>query len=235
MTDAKLIEKDTWQIEDGFVRFFLLAGNKKALLIDSGVSHPDTHLIAANLTGVPINLLNTHGDGDHISDNKSYPVFYMHYKDYVNCEIASKVSNSRLIPICDGDTIDLGDRVVDILEIPGHTEGSIAVYDRMTKILFSGDSVQNGNIYMFGQHRNPNAFRASLEKLAGLQDIITMICPSHGDSPLSPDYTEHIIEAVDMVNRGEVQPETANVNGKEVKWYKTKWCGFYTAPSFERF
>ena len=41
-TNIKLIAENTWQIEDDFVRFFLLAGKERSLLIDTGVSGMDT-------------------------------------------------------------------------------------------------------------------------------------------------------------------------------------------------
>ena len=60
------INKDTWRIEDTGVRFFLLAGEKKALLIDSGMQISNAKEIAQGLTALPIELLNTHGDRDHV-------------------------------------------------------------------------------------------------------------------------------------------------------------------------
>ena len=75
--NVKLIAENTWQIEDDFVRFFLLAGKERSLLIDTGVSGMNTRGIASSLTELPVSLINTHGDGDHIADNASFKEFYM--------------------------------------------------------------------------------------------------------------------------------------------------------------
>ena len=50
MTEIIQIDSNTWSIEDGFVRFFLLVGEDKALMIDSGVNSPDAaiHLVFLN-------------------------------------------------------------------------------------------------------------------------------------------------------------------------------------------
>jgi glyoxylase-like metal-dependent hydrolase (beta-lactamase superfamily II) len=40
----------------------------------------------------------------------------------------------------DGDVIDLGDRRVEVLHVPGHTPGSIALWEASTGLLFSGDT-----------------------------------------------------------------------------------------------
>ena len=52
----------TWRIEDGLVRFFVLEGKDKALMIDSGMNVPDAKEYAEGLTDKPISLLNTHAD-----------------------------------------------------------------------------------------------------------------------------------------------------------------------------
>ena len=44
----------------------------------------------------------------------------------------------------EGDAIDLGDRVFTILHLPGHTPGSIGLWERRTGMLFSGDAVYDG-------------------------------------------------------------------------------------------
>ena len=41
----------------------------------------------------------------------------------------------------EGDTIDLGDRVFAVLHLPGHSPGSIGLWEEKTGILFSGDAV----------------------------------------------------------------------------------------------
>jgi glyoxylase-like metal-dependent hydrolase (beta-lactamase superfamily II) len=46
--------------------------------------------------------------------------------------------------LVDGDTIDLGDRVLTVLHLPGHSPGSIGLYDERGGVLFSGDVVCNG-------------------------------------------------------------------------------------------
>jgi glyoxylase-like metal-dependent hydrolase (beta-lactamase superfamily II) len=46
----------------------------------------------------------------------------------------------------DGDRIDLGDRVVEVVHLPGHTPGSAALFDRDTGTLFSGDVVYDDEL-----------------------------------------------------------------------------------------
>ena len=57
---------------------------------------------------------------------------------------------------------DLGGRVLDIIPIPGHDAASIAVYDRQTRLLLTGDTVYPGRLYI----QDWPAFKASIERLA---------------------------------------------------------------------
>ena len=72
------INEKTWRIEDDGVRLFLLAGTEKALLIDSGMNLNNAREIASGLTDLPLALLNTHADRDHIGSNEQFDAFFMH-------------------------------------------------------------------------------------------------------------------------------------------------------------
>ena len=44
----------------------------------------------------------------------------------------------------EGSIVDLGDRSFEVLHLPGHTPGSIGLYERATETLFSGDAIYDG-------------------------------------------------------------------------------------------
>lgn len=58
-------------------------------------------------------------------------------------------------------TYDLGGRVLNIIPIPGHEPSSIAVYDRSTKTLLTGDTLYPGRLYV----RDWPAYKASIARL----------------------------------------------------------------------
>ncbi len=45
--------------------------------------------------------------------------------------------------------VDLGGRVLDCLATPGHHEAAVTYYDRYTRILFTGDTIYPGRLYVF--------------------------------------------------------------------------------------
>jgi glyoxylase-like metal-dependent hydrolase (beta-lactamase superfamily II) len=46
--------------------------------------------------------------------------------------------------VTEGDRIDLGDRVFEVLHLPGHSPGSIGLWEAASGILFSGDAIYDG-------------------------------------------------------------------------------------------
>lgn len=233
-TEAYMVEiikmnENTWRLEDGFVRFFLLVGSEKAVMIDSGVDCPDAADIAKTLTDKPVILLNTHGDGDHTSGTGGFNEIHIHPLDYVNCRLHDKYPDTALAEVNDGDVIELGGRPLEIVHIPGHTKGSIAVLDVNDRTVYSGDSVQNGHIYMFGMHRDTDSFEGSLERLIEMKDKYDRICASHGECVLPCGYAEKIKAAWSEVHLGNAEYEAIDLHGNRVRSYTLETCGFYLA------
>ena len=221
------INNHTWRIEDEYaVRFFLLEGEKKALLIDSGMEIHNAKEIAQKLTTLPIELINTHTDVDHIGSPEEFETFYMHSSDAVSYYNMKGMTN-RYIPVEDGEIIDLGNRPLKILLIPGHTPGSIAILDMNSRVLYSGDSVQDGTIYMFGPMRNMFALINSLKKLQGFKSEFDTIYPCHGSFPVSADQIDAVLEGAHKVLGGECPYEEVELYGQTVRQYDAGTCGFY--------
>ena len=226
MADIIQIDSHTWRFEDDFVRFFLLEGTEKAALIDSGANSPNALTLAKTLTDKPIILLNTHGDGDHISGTGAFSEIYMHESDYGR-KVSSQFPDVVLIKVNDNDVIDLGDRPVTAIHIPGHTYGSLAFLDAKERVLYAGDSVQKGHIYMFGDHRDPKQFEASLNKLIEMTDRFDKIYASHDEFCIPSDYIKKVKDAWIQVQNGNVTYEIIDLYGNHIKSYTTDICGFY--------
>lgn len=212
------INEGTWRIEDEGVRFFLLAGEDKALLIDSGMTVHNAKEIAQELVDLPVELLNTHGDIDHVGSNDEFDSFYMNPAEAANYYNTQK-RTGMIDPVTDGDIIDLGDRELEIITIPGHTPGSIAVLDKRHRALISGDAIQDGNIFMFGIQREMHAYLLSLEKVMNYADLFDTIYPSHGSFPVGPELIVALYESAAHIMMGLAEGSEAEMHGVKVKQY----------------
>lgn len=82
--------------------------------------------------------------------------------------------------IDEGDIIDLGDRIFRVFHLPGHSPGSIALFEEATGTLFSGDVVYDGDLLDNLYHSVPEQLEASLMRLTELP--ISAVHGGHFDS-----------------------------------------------------
>lgn len=228
MAETIKINENTYRIEDGHVRFYLFIGGKKAALIDTGMNVPEARSIAEDLTDLPVILINTHADPDHIGGNAAFEDFYMSPKEEGNYR--EHGGEGKMIPVHEGEVIDLGDRPLRIIDIPGHTPGSIALIDEKNRILISGDSVQDGQIFMFGTKRDMDRYIESLKHLNEFRDMFDVIYPMHGSFPVECDLIDKLIEGAQLVKEGKAYGNCVNIFGNEVVLYKFPYGGFLCDP-----
>ena len=68
----------------------------------------------------------------------------------------------------DGDIVDLGDRSFEIMHLPGHSPGSIGLWEEKTGTLFSGDCVYDGPLLDGFEDSDIDAYCASMKRLRDL-------------------------------------------------------------------
>jgi len=87
----------------------------------------------------------------------------------------------ELFVLKDGDSIRVGDYLLECIETPGHTEGHLCLYERSKKIFISGDHVLNDitpNITLSSEGRNPlKEYLRSLDKVYDLD--VALVLPGH--------------------------------------------------------
>ena len=83
----------------------------------------------------------------------------------------------------DGDEIDLGDRQFKAIHLPGHSRGSIGLYDEKNGTFFSGDVIYRGPMLDILPFGNVAENRESIETIAALTDggRVKRVCPGHLD------------------------------------------------------
>lgn len=201
MTETTLFRENFFILDDGRVRQFLFVSKDQALLIDTGF--PDSHVLEAvrKITDAPVKVLLTHADWDHTGGLADFSDCYLHKADWHLVP-----DGIQLHPLKEGDTFSCGEYRLEALEIPGHTHGSVAFVDWDKKFLLPGDSVQkDGPIYLFGAHRDLQAYIESLEKLLKIRDRVEMILPCHHDCPIDNSFIEKNLQDAIALQKGELK------------------------------
>ena len=101
---------------------------------------------------IPLTVTHTHSHGDHIAgdadlqalNDPAIPITYIAPTCRGHQEALYGIANWPE----DIGRLDLGDRVLDLIPIPGHDTVSVALYDRQTAVLLTGDSVYPGRLYI---------------------------------------------------------------------------------------
>jgi glyoxylase-like metal-dependent hydrolase (beta-lactamase superfamily II) len=70
--------------------------------------------------------------------------------------------------LADGDLIDLGDRAFEVIHTPGHSPGGIALWDKTSGVLLSGDVIYDGPLITDTYHADLGDYDRSLGRLAAL-------------------------------------------------------------------
>src|SRR6185436_6841261 len=105
-------------------------------------------------------------------------------------------------------SIDLGDRVLDVIPIPGHQPASIALYDRRTGVLLTGDTFYPGRLYV----RDTAAFATSVARLAAFarSHPIRHILGTHIENSSTP-FVDYPVGTVDHPKEHGLDLTTANL------------------------
>ena len=222
------INRDSWRIEDNGVRFFLLTGTDRALLVDSGRNVTCARQIAEALTSLPLSLINTHADGDHVACNGQFEAFYMHPAEEPNYRRGTR--SGTILPVREGDYLDLGGRTLEIIHLPGHTPGSIALLDTENRVLISGDPIQDGRIFMFGRYRNLPLYISSLDHLQNWKGRFDEIWPSHASFPVYPDLIEKLRDGAQAILEGRIPGHPEEVYGNEIRSFNLGFATFLCEP-----
>jgi glyoxylase-like metal-dependent hydrolase (beta-lactamase superfamily II) len=223
------IDGGGWRIEDNGVRALLFEGTEKALLVDSGFGKSGSIREAAEaLTKKPVVLVNSHADGDHVGGNGDFDKALLHPAEFPYYR-ESCPNGAEACPLWEGEVIDLGGRKFEVVLIPGHTPGSIALLDRERRLLVAGDSISDGPIFMFGAVRSLRAFMFSMQKLKAMSGAFDTIFPAHGPCPLGCEIIDRLIKGADSVLRGEAEISDPSFD-IPAKVYKAGGAAFFYSP-----
>ena len=108
--------------------------------------------------------------------------------------MAASLAEVQFLPLQENDVLDLGGLSLEVIAIPGHSQGSVAFYESQRQWLFTGDTITAYNIWnhsAFPQHCSPlSVLMASYKKIAAMRDQIQEIYPAHGEKPLGTEIID---------------------------------------------
>ena len=215
-------------------RPYVLEGDEYALVIDpTYTSFPIREYVEKCVTDKPIKVACSHGHFDHTNDCGQFNDCEIYMSEYAWGEIQDrrkldaragrwqvydeKAEPHDLTPeqygtyvptlLKPGDTIDLGNRVIEVIPYEGcHSPGSLLYFDHKTGALFTGDEIECGQMLVMGRGKTKSCtelLRENLQNVVdGWGDKITMLCPPHNGAPIHPLMLKYLIENCDRIMNG---------------------------------
>ena len=174
-----------------------IRGRDRDLVIDAGMGLRPLKPEIAKLSGRPLTAIVSHTHFDHVGSTHEFETRLGHaceahileaptkentaIGNFVQAETFSAWPYEGFAPetyaitpapltghLDEGDVIDLGDRHFSVFHLPGHSPGSIALFESATGTLFSGDVVYNGALFDTVYHSDREAYAESLNRLKEL-------------------------------------------------------------------
>jgi len=214
---------------------YLIVGQKRAILFDTGMGIANIKAVVEELTKLPVMVLNSHTHNDHVGDN-------WRFDDVRGMNLAYTRKNARgskadaqqeIEPgaICgelpagfdaksyatkpwkirgsarDGSSYDLGERTIEVLSTPGHTPDSISLLDRANGLLFTGDMFYLGPIFLYVPETDWAAYKRSVQRWESLRPQLKLLLPQHNTPVASPDYIPKLLAVIDAIEKGTARPK----------------------------
>ena len=112
----------------------------------------------------------------------------------------------------DGEQLDLGGRVVEVLRTPGHTPDSLCLLERTGGLLFTGDTYYSGDIYLWAPETSVADYTASIDRLVGLGNDVKILLTAHGSPVAEPSRLVELQQALQAIKAGTASPEQTPEN-----------------------
>jgi glyoxylase-like metal-dependent hydrolase (beta-lactamase superfamily II) len=228
---------------------YLVEGERQALLIDTLSGIGDLRAYCEGLTRLPLSVANTHGHFDHIGGDFQFNEVNIHPADVGlllrNCDIStrfrfalSQVKSDRPLawsmedvippreiayrPLAEGDAIDLGGRVLEVLHSPGHTRGSVCFLDKENGVLFAGDTCNTNTLVHLEESTSIQEFLLTLRRLKDMEDYFDVFLICHETSPLDKSCLDDVIECCVSILDGTDDGEEAVSLGHICRYARTR-------------
>ncbi len=214
---------------------YLIVGTRRALLFDTGMGIASIRPVVKQLTTVPVTVLNSHSHYDHIGGNHEFSDILAFDSSFTRERAArgysAEVMKDEISPanLCgslpkgfranayrarpfrisgsvhDGSRIDLGERELEVVAVPGHTPDSIALLDRRHRLLFTGDTFYVGPIWLFEPETDLKQYASSTARLAALSGSLDLLLPGHNTPVAAPSYLPKLRDAARSILQGTAQ------------------------------
>ena len=226
---------------------YLVIGEEKAALVDTGNGIGDIHGLIEELTDLPIIVVNTHAHADHTGGNWAFDEVALYDHPWARNRLRGRTHEEmgnflgdgmvwKPLPngfnpatyhskpfkvthwLKEGDKIDLGGKELEIIHTPGHTPDSVSLLEKREHLLFTGDIFYQAPIYIYSLDSDINEFISSFRKMVKADYDWAM--PAHNEALVEKKVVESVLTAIESIKAGKAGTFKPGIaNGIKVRRY----------------
>jgi len=222
---------------------YLIEGEKRALLIDGLTGVGSLKAFARELTELPVMLAITHGHIDHAGMAWETGECFIHPDDiallysphhsgregrlgFAGNPVIPKRTKATLddvpaprplktYPIYEGDIFDLGGVQIEVIEVPGHTQGTLVFLDRAARAVYSGDACNVNTLLSLDGSTTIEEYLESLFHLKTFQSAFDVMYGGHGAVAVPNTIVDDGIMLCEKILAGTDDAVPVNMMGRE--------------------
>lgn len=211
--EIRQLDEHTWHGNGNLMyneSIYLIEGSERAILIDAGTKIPGLRKIVEGIVKKPVDLVISHGHGDHIGAVSEWDTVWINAADEAILP-AGRYNGVRRY-LTDGQVFDLGGRTIEVVFTPGHTPGSTTFLDKDAHYGFSSDAFGSGNLLVFTDLSTEVNSSRRLMRFIEKYDI-KFLYPGHywGYNLETPKRVEDVGNICEGILNGTIEP---NVPGE---------------------
>jgi len=212
---------------------YLVIGKERAALVDTGLGLTgDLDKFVRKFTDLPIVVLNTHADPDHIGSNALFEDIHLSSRDATlipwamglearlgdlpsmtggNTELCG-YAKTHIAPekrfaytdISDGERFDLGGGcVLEAIATPGHSQGSLCFFNRNEHYVLTGDTIVPYPWLWLDRCAPLAEYAASVRRFKAIVGVGPAMYCGHSIEALSPLVVDDLVVGCEELIAGE--------------------------------
>lgn len=207
--------------------FYLVEGEDKACLLDTGDGYGDIKEYVSRLTDKDLFVILTHGHLDHVGGVSCFDEVYMSHKDkdiyQKHAQLEYRKEHNKQNPLCehtpeelltpyvncddfhdltDGEIFDLGNVHIQMIAVPGHTPGMFCALIQEDRYCLFGDAC-GVFVLLFDDYSScVSEYLQSLKHLKEFENDYDHIIRNHGTGKSEKDLLDNVIECCQLILSG---------------------------------
>lgn len=234
------------KINDNFYRIimpyvccYLIIGEERALLLDTGFGYGDLKTVVESITDLPYTVVLTHGHCDHIGGASQFDEVYLNEKDFKIAQFHQKVivrrsvwkekgkpsnlvenkkmwqteSPSPYLLLSEETVFSLGGITVRPFNMPGHSPGSMVFLVEELKLAVFGDACSHPTVMTLPSSTDVETFYHAMKTFKQYESLYDDVYVNHEDFRIDKIVLDNNIEVAERILNGTDKKIAITVGG----------------------